>query len=153
MLHTKPPADMLTTTPALPDLKGGGAPRTWRTWPVWELVAARDGRVLAMLAVIWVLSFFDYVHTVHGVRTGLVEECNPLAVWFVGHGPLALLAFKGTLVVTASAGMFHCRRHPLTEIMLAVVLIVLVLVMLRWSAAYALYEYSVRLAPPGYNLP
>jgi hypothetical protein len=92
------------------------------------------------------------LHTVCALGSGLVDEINPLAAWISTQGAFALLVFKVTLITGASVGMFHGRRHALTEVMLGLGIIALGTVMLRWSAAYELYDLAQRLAPPGYRV-
>lgn len=125
--------------------------RTAQPWIALRPLSLREGRVVAMLVAVWVLNIFDYAHTITGLSSGLVEECNPLALRVFAHGPLALLAYKALLVAGASVGMFCARRHRLTEFMLGLVIVVLAVVMLRWTAVYELYDMTLRLAPPGYN--
>jgi len=112
----------------------------------------RELRVRILIAAIWVLSLFDYVHTLNGVGSGLVDECNPLALRVLPHGALALLAFKLALVIGATLILYVHRRRALVELVLGVSTLTLLGVLARWQVIYALYDYSLHGAPPGYPM-
>jgi len=112
----------------------------------------RGRRVVTLLAAVWVMSLFDYAYTVTGLDSGLVDECNPLALRAAQYGFGALLAFKLVLMGPASIGMYLARRRALTEATLIAVAVAFVIVLLRWEFAYDMYEFTERMAPPGYPL-
>lgn len=112
----------------------------------------RGRRVVTLLAAVWVMSLFDYAYTVTGLDSGLVDECNPLALFFAGYGFAALLAFKLALVGIASVGMYLARQRALTEATLIAVAVVFLAVLLRWEFAYNMYEFAEHMAPPGYPI-
>ncbi len=117
-----------------------------------SVALGRGVRVVTLLAAIWVISGFDYLHTVLAVQAGLADECNPLALWVLQHGDGALLAFKLGIVACASSVMFLHRSLALTEWLALGVFVALVFVALRWNHLYELYAFVDRMAPPGYPL-
>jgi hypothetical protein len=105
-----------------------------------------------MLAGIWALAAFDYGFTVPACNHGLVTELNPVALRFLQLGPLALLAYKITLVSAGSMPLARFRDRRLTEVLTATVLLAYTFVTIRWKAIYDIYELIATMSPPGYKI-
>lgn len=118
--------------------------------PAWH--QSRDIRVLCMLVSIWVLAGFDYGFTVLACTNGLAAELNPLALRILHLGPVALLAYKISLVVAGSVSLVRYRHRLLTEVLTAAVFVAYAVVMIRWKIIYDLYGLIATLTPPGYRV-
>ena len=103
---------------------------------------ARGRRVALFVLAICVINMFDLVLTMRAHADGILEEANPIARSILQFGPMALLAFKVSVIAGAGYVLFSLRRYRCAELASVVVLIAYVAVAFRWRLCYAFYDLS-----------
>jgi len=100
----------------------------------------REMRVLALAAVIVVLSMVDLYFTLLYLHSGGMGEGNPLARWLIAWDtPALLIAWKAATVGLAITILYSVRRQRLGELGAWTCCLILVWLTIRWDR----YTYEV----------
>ena len=86
---------------------------------------------MCLLAVLWVLNFFDLAYTIHAHQTGKFFELNPVARGLL-NSPWALAGFKCLAVGLGSVILMSLRRHRLTELAAWLLCLAYLALAIRW---------------------
>jgi len=117
------------------------APTPWQRYLRW-ITSTRKRRVLAILAMVWIINGFDLALTVIAQRDGVLYEGNPIARQVLNYGEGAVMLFKLTLVAGASSVLFWFRSHRCAELAALLVALTYCLVAFQWKLCYEMYDLT-----------
>ncbi len=75
----------------------------------------RPQRISVALLMIWTIAALDLSFTLQESVKGYFYELNPVAAKFLDHSLEAVVAYKFTLLIIATAILAALRHHPVTE--------------------------------------
>lgn len=102
------------------------------------LLRSRGFRVVALIAVGWVLGLTDLVLTLTYLMNIGLFEGNPLARWIIAFGsPWLVVAFKLGTMVASSGILFWQRRRWQAEVGAILAVIVLAKLTMQWMGYIA----------------
>lgn len=132
-------ADKINPHPAMRQVpQETGRERTCRAWEaISKASRSRPIRLVLLLMGLWTVNGFDLILTLTAHGLGGFREANPVAAHVLAWSPTALVAFKISLIVLASAILLAARRRPSAEIAAWAALTVYTFVAVRWYLYYA----------------
>lgn len=107
---------------------------------------SRPRRVIGLLLIIWTLNVADLSFTIQESDQRLFRELNPVAAKIIQWPPIALVAYKLSLVVVASTILIRLRRQRVVELSCWFLLAVYGYVGMRWNIYYG--ELTVAMSDP-----
>lgn len=100
----------------------------------------RPVRVAGLLAVVFVLSFFDLALTHSQLERGNFLEVNVVAAGAIQHGLGGMTAYKAALLGFGAWIIYHYRRQRVAEVGAWVLAVCHVALMFWWQHYLALVE-------------